>query len=74
MHKITLTGEDFHHISRVMRMEAGSLIYTVIPDGRTFISKIMEIKESEAVAEVTEWGNERLNCLQTCYLDRSCER
>ncbi|WP_018393976.1 16S rRNA (uracil(1498)-N(3))-methyltransferase [Bacillus sp. 37MA] len=53
--KITITGEDFHHISRVMRMEAGSCIYTVHPDGRTSISTITEIKESEAVAEVTEW-------------------
>lgn len=53
--KITLTGDDFHHISRVMRMEAGSRIYTVHPDGRTSISIITEIKESEVVAEVTEW-------------------
>lgn len=54
-HKIKITGDDFHHISRVMRMEPGSRIYIVSPDGRTSICTITEIKESEVAAEVTEW-------------------
>ncbi|OMP67631.1 16S rRNA (uracil(1498)-N(3))-methyltransferase [Domibacillus epiphyticus] len=52
---VTISGEDFHHISRVMRMEAGSRIYTVFPDGRTAIATITAIHEVSAEAEVTEW-------------------
>ncbi|OLN23405.1 16S rRNA (uracil(1498)-N(3))-methyltransferase [Domibacillus antri] len=53
--KITIEGDDFHHISRVMRMEAGSHIYTVFPDGQTAVAVITAIHAASADAEIEEW-------------------
>ena len=37
---VKITGDDFHHITRVMRMEPGEEIITVNQDGLSAITKI----------------------------------
>lgn len=46
---IILFGEQYHHITRVMRMEIGNRVYLVFPDQQAIVAKIVKI-ESDFVA------------------------
>ncbi len=52
---IVFSGDDFYHISRVMRMEEGSRVYTVFPDGRAAVAVLTAINETVANAKVEKW-------------------
>ncbi|WP_034550209.1 16S rRNA (uracil(1498)-N(3))-methyltransferase [Carnobacterium funditum] len=47
--EIILSDEQYHHITRVMRMEIGNQIYLVFPDQKAIIAKIVKI-ENDSVA------------------------
>ena len=47
--EINLTGEQHHHITRVMRMVIGDEVYLVFPNQKAIIAKIIRI-ENESVA------------------------
>lgn len=49
--EIILTGEQHHHIVRVMRMEIGDQVYLVFPEHKAIIAKIKHI-ENESVTLV----------------------
>ncbi|MEH6946696.1 16S rRNA (uracil(1498)-N(3))-methyltransferase [Bacillus sp. JJ634] len=55
---IMITGDDYHHITRVMRMEPGAEIIVVNKDGQTAIAEISEITNDAVVGAVIEWKNE----------------
>lgn len=55
---VKITGDDFHHITRVMRMEPGEKIITVNEDGLAAITKISEFTNEVVVGTVIEWKNE----------------
>lgn len=57
-----LTGEDYHHIVRVMRMKAGDEIICVTSTGNSAICQIAEITAEMVVANVVKWeeGNKEL--------------
>lgn len=50
-----IDGEDFHHITRVMRMKAGDQIVCVTIDGKCAECIIEEITDEKVVAEVVKW-------------------
>ncbi len=52
---IALTGEDFHHISRVMRMKKGDRFYLVFSNGETAIVRILDFTDEEVIVSVAEW-------------------
>ncbi|MED1205083.1 16S rRNA (uracil(1498)-N(3))-methyltransferase [Heyndrickxia acidicola] len=54
-HTITLTGDSYHHISRVMRMKAGDSIYLVFLEGKAAEAKITEITNEEIFADIVKW-------------------
>ncbi|MDP1420791.1 16S rRNA (uracil(1498)-N(3))-methyltransferase [Peribacillus simplex] len=55
---VTISGDDFHHIARVMRMGPGERIITVKGNGMTAIAEISEITDDAVIGTVTEWKNE----------------
>lgn len=50
-----LSGEDLHHITRVMRMKEGDHIVCVLPDGRSAVCAIAEITGERIAADIVEW-------------------
>ncbi len=55
---VKITGDDFHHITRVMRMEPGEEIIAVNEDGLAAITKISEFTNDAVIATIIEWKNE----------------
>ncbi|WP_078545548.1 16S rRNA (uracil(1498)-N(3))-methyltransferase [Litchfieldia alkalitelluris] len=53
--EITIVGDDFHHISRVMRMEPGNQIICCDPKGKQAQCEITEITNDKILARVVEW-------------------
>lgn len=49
-----VSGDDFFHMTKVMRQSEGSKFYAVI-DGRTAVSEIKEIADQSLVAQTLEW-------------------
>ncbi|SEK40777.1 16S rRNA (uracil1498-N3)-methyltransferase [Carnobacterium iners] len=47
--EIRLTGEQHHHMTRVMRMEVGKTVYLVFPDQKAIVAKLTKI-ESDFVS------------------------
>lgn len=47
--RVTITGDDFHHIKNVMRMKIGDKIY-VCYQNHTYLSEIIEISSDEVIA------------------------
>ncbi|MBC1419029.1 16S rRNA (uracil(1498)-N(3))-methyltransferase [Listeria fleischmannii] len=41
-----ISGDDFHHMSRVMRMKSGEKVYIVDQEENAFIAEVIEIGES----------------------------
>ncbi|WP_110926917.1 16S rRNA (uracil(1498)-N(3))-methyltransferase [Bacillus massiliglaciei] len=56
---VSITGDDFHHIARVMRMEPGETIITVDENGRAAVTSIEEITNERIIGTVIEWKDER---------------
>jgi len=50
-----ISGEDVHHISRVMRMEIGDEIICCDSQKRVAICKITEITNDSVLANIVEW-------------------
>ena len=55
---VTITGDDFHHIVRVMRMEAGDTVIVVQPGGKAAVAEIKTITDDAVLADVVEWTKE----------------
>ena len=53
--RITITGDDVHHISRVMRMKPGNEIVCCTADGFSALCEIAELQEDTVVCSVREW-------------------
>lgn len=50
-----IDGEDFHHITRVMRMKTGDHIVCVTNDGKSAECVIAEITDEKVVAQLVKW-------------------
>ncbi|MGJ7921424.1 16S rRNA (uracil(1498)-N(3))-methyltransferase [Neobacillus sp. LXY-4] len=50
-----INGEDYHHITRVMRMKAGENIVCVTKDEKSALCVIAEITDEQVVANVVKW-------------------
>lgn len=50
-----ISGDDYHHIVRVMRMKAGEEIICVSPQGRSAVCQIAEITDEMVMANVVKW-------------------
>src|SRR5699024_1806636 len=55
---IDITGDDFHHIIHVMRMDIHDKIIANHHDGRSAICEIIEIGDHDLTANVLEWLEE----------------
>lgn len=54
-----LTGENFHHIVRVMRMKAGDSLWVVFQGGWAGKGLIVDLTESSVEVRITEWEQQR---------------
>lgn len=52
---VEITGDDFHHMTRVMRMTVGGQFYCCNEEGHTAICVINEITEDKIYANITNW-------------------
>lgn len=50
-----ISGEDRHHIVRVMRMQEGDKIICVDPQNKSAVCSIAEITDEQVAAEVVQW-------------------
>jgi 16S rRNA (uracil1498-N3)-methyltransferase len=55
---VVISGDDAHHISRVMRMKPGDAIACVFPDGRTAVCQIEQIANEQVCARIVQWKEE----------------
>ena len=55
--EVTITGDDFHHMTRVMRMNPGDTFYGVI-DKKTAIVKIESIQDKALTGRIMNWIEE----------------
>ncbi|MBC6307954.1 16S rRNA (uracil(1498)-N(3))-methyltransferase [Listeria sp. FSL L7-1582] len=53
-----ITGDNFHHIVRVMRMKLDDQVYLVTPDERTAIAGISELGDDFVRLTVLSWKSE----------------
>jgi 16S rRNA (uracil1498-N3)-methyltransferase len=53
--KITIAGEDAHHIVRVMRMKVNDPIICVDPNGKLYQSEIEEISNETVYLRIVKW-------------------
>ncbi|MDQ0213930.1 16S rRNA (uracil1498-N3)-methyltransferase [Oikeobacillus pervagus] len=53
-----IEGEDFHHLTRVMRMKKGDSVYIVFSDGQVGIAEIQDISNEQATVTIVQWINE----------------
>ncbi|WP_010097059.1 16S rRNA (uracil(1498)-N(3))-methyltransferase [Ornithinibacillus scapharcae] len=53
--RVTITGDDAHHIIRVMRMQQDDRIICNPKSSKGAICRIIDIKDSMVIAEVEEW-------------------
>ncbi|WP_243297165.1 16S rRNA (uracil(1498)-N(3))-methyltransferase [Bacillus litorisediminis] len=56
--QIWITGEDAHHISRVMRMKEGDHLIAVLPNGSSSQCEILQIEETRIMAKAIGWKQE----------------
>ncbi|MFJ5621440.1 16S rRNA (uracil(1498)-N(3))-methyltransferase [Peribacillus loiseleuriae] len=55
---IQITGADFHHITRVMRMNVGDQLICVKPDGQAGLAEIVDVTSETVLATVVKWLKE----------------
>ncbi|RYG74738.1 16S rRNA (uracil(1498)-N(3))-methyltransferase [Lentibacillus lipolyticus] len=53
--QVHITGDDTHHISRVMRLKAGDEIICSHPEGQAAICTITRMDEGDVMVEIKEW-------------------
>ncbi|CAM4302722.1 16S rRNA (uracil(1498)-N(3))-methyltransferase [Listeria booriae] len=53
--KARITGEDFHHIVRVMRMKLEDHVYLVTPDEQIAIAELIEIGDDFVQFKIVSW-------------------
>ncbi|AIE60797.1 16S rRNA (uracil(1498)-N(3))-methyltransferase [Bacillus methanolicus] len=53
--RFSITGDDLHHIVRVMRMKEGDRIVCVGPDETSAVCEIAEITDEQVIANVVQW-------------------
>ncbi|CAM3945012.1 16S rRNA (uracil(1498)-N(3))-methyltransferase [Lederbergia lenta] len=56
--RIEITGDDYHHIVRVMRMKMGDEILIVTNDGKVATASIEQVTDVSVEASVTSWEEE----------------
>ncbi|MBS4194735.1 16S rRNA (uracil(1498)-N(3))-methyltransferase [Lederbergia citri] len=54
---ISISGDDFHHISRVMRMKEDDMFWVVFKDGKAATVKISQILDSFLEADIIDFEN-----------------
>ncbi|KAB8126878.1 16S rRNA (uracil(1498)-N(3))-methyltransferase [Gracilibacillus oryzae] len=52
---VTITGDDYHHIVNVMRMEPGAEILCNHPDGNVAHCKIAKVENETVFADILHW-------------------
>lgn len=52
---ITITGDDYHHIVRVMRMKEDDEVYTVFKDQASAIARIETISSDSVELSIVKW-------------------
>ncbi|MGR3765087.1 16S rRNA (uracil(1498)-N(3))-methyltransferase [Rossellomorea sp. NS-SX7] len=55
---VVITGEDYHHIVRVMRMKEDDRIFVVFPDHSSAVARIETISSDYLEVRVVEWETE----------------
>ncbi|MYL33420.1 16S rRNA (uracil(1498)-N(3))-methyltransferase [Pontibacillus yanchengensis] len=55
---VTLTGEDVHHITKVMRMRTDDEIICCTPEGQAALCKIIEITHDMVTCYIVKWLDE----------------
>ncbi|MEL3974180.1 16S rRNA (uracil(1498)-N(3))-methyltransferase [Rossellomorea oryzaecorticis] len=55
---VVITGEDYHHIVRVMRMKEDDRIFVVFPDQSSAVARIETISSDSVEVRVVEWETE----------------
>ena len=55
---VRISGDDFHHIARVMRMNEGDLIWIVFKDAKTVSAKISNVTDGYVEAEILDLENQ----------------
>ncbi|WP_442595031.1 16S rRNA (uracil(1498)-N(3))-methyltransferase [Neobacillus sp. D3-1R] len=53
--QVIISGEDYHHIVRVMRMTIGDQLICVKSSGKTATCTIAEITDEKVICDVVEW-------------------
>lgn len=53
-----ITGDDYYHIVKVMRMHIGESIICVAPEGNSAVCRLAEITDERVVADVVQWKEE----------------
>lgn len=56
--KVTISNEDVHHISKVMRMSPDDEILCCDPSGHVSLCKIVEITNDQVVCTIVKWIDE----------------
>lgn len=56
--RVTLSGDDVHHITKVMRMKEDDEILCCNPEGKVALCKITEISSSEVTCNILTWKDE----------------
>lgn len=56
--KLIIQGDDYHHISKVLRMNIGNKVYCVVEDQGVAIAAIEDITNEQIFTSVIEWVNE----------------
>jgi 16S rRNA (uracil1498-N3)-methyltransferase len=55
---VVITGEDYHHIVRVMRMKEDDRIFVVFPDQSSAVARIETISSDSVEVRVVKWETE----------------
>jgi 16S rRNA (uracil1498-N3)-methyltransferase len=55
---VVITGEDYHHIVRVMRMKEDDPIFVVFPDQSSAVARIETISSDSVEVRVVKWETE----------------
>ncbi|MEK4028759.1 MULTISPECIES: 16S rRNA (uracil(1498)-N(3))-methyltransferase [Bacillaceae] len=53
--RVTIEGEDFYHLARVMRAKEGDCVSVVFPDGESAVVELEELSTDRALAFVVKW-------------------
>lgn len=52
---VTVSGEDYHHIAKVMRMEVGDAVTCVNRIGEVALCQLIELNDQKAIFSINEW-------------------